>query len=71
MAARREQWESWLLAGRSAKLITDGDVPEENYFTFLFLCVACVFVGCMLKCKSPAGEQGKTHTSYQLDAVSC
>lgn len=39
MAARREQWESWLLAGRSVRLITDGDVPEEDYLTFAFFCV--------------------------------
>lgn len=39
VATRREQWEPWLLARRSARLITDGDVPEENYLTFLFSCV--------------------------------
>lgn len=28
---RREQWALWPLAGRFASLITDGDMPEENY----------------------------------------
>lgn len=36
VAARREQWESRLLARRPARLITDGDVAEENSPSFLF-----------------------------------
>lgn len=36
MAALQEQWESRLLAGRSGRLITDRDVPQENYLTLLF-----------------------------------